>query len=135
MIVATCGYTVRQPTGGSIRRAMNESDTDANMGHRQPTQLRNRQILGAEDREVERYDKSMALYEKASIKTYTPLAVLNSGQAVIFTVALTICLIMAANDVLTEIDRRSLGDGESLMLQLSCRSTSRAWSAAKSNRV
>ena len=42
----------------------------------------------------------MAAYEKASIKTYTSLAVLNSGQAVIFTIALTICLVMAANDVI-----------------------------------
>jgi ATP-binding cassette subfamily B protein len=42
----------------------------------------------------------MALYEKASIKTYTSLAILNSGQAIIFTIALTVCLVMAANDVL-----------------------------------
>ena len=42
----------------------------------------------------------MALYEQASIKSYTSLAVLNSGQAVIFTLALTICMVMAANDVL-----------------------------------
>jgi ATP-binding cassette subfamily B protein len=83
-----------------IRRAMNDSDTDANT--KAVDSLLNYETVkyfGAEEREAQRYDKSMALYEKASIKTYTSLAVLNSGQAVIFTVALTICLVMAANDV------------------------------------
>ena len=103
MIVCYLWFTVRATDWRlSIRRAMNESDTDANT--KAIDSLLNYETVkyfGAEDREAERYDKSMALYEKASIKTYTSLAVLNSGQAVIFTVALTICLIMAANDVLT----------------------------------
>jgi ATP-binding cassette subfamily B protein len=42
----------------------------------------------------------MALYEKASIKTYTSLAVLNSGQAIVFTIALTLCMVLSARDVL-----------------------------------
>jgi ATP-binding cassette subfamily B protein len=102
MIVCYLWFTVRATNWRlSIRRAMNDSDTDANT--KAIDSLLNYETVkyfGAEEREAQRYDKSMALYEKASIKTYTSLAVLNSGQAVIFTVALTICLVMAANDVL-----------------------------------
>jgi ABC-type transport system involved in Fe-S cluster assembly fused permease/ATPase subunit len=85
----------------AIRRTMNDSDTDANT--KAVDSLLNFETVkyfGAEEREAARYDKSMATYEKASVKTYTSLAVLNSGQAVIFTIALTLCLVMAANDVL-----------------------------------
>jgi len=85
----------------AIRRTMNDSDTDANT--KAVDSLLNFETVkyfGAEQREADRYDRSMALYEKASIKTYTSLAVLNSGQAVIFTVALTVCLVMAAQDVM-----------------------------------
>ena len=102
MIVCYLWFTIRATDWRlQIRRAMNESDTDANT--KAVDSLLNYETVkyfGAENREAQRYDKSMALYEKASIKTYTSLAVLNSGQAVIFTVALTICLVMAANDVL-----------------------------------
>ncbi len=85
----------------AIRRTMNDSDTDANT--KAVDSLLNFETVkyfGAEQREADRYDRSMALYEKASIKTYTSLAVLNSGQAVIFTAALTVCLVMAAQDVM-----------------------------------
>src|SRR3569832_2101740 len=88
-----------------IRRVMNESDSDANT--KAIDSLLNYETVkyfGAEAREASRYDRSMASYEKASIKTYTSLAVLNSGQAVIFTIALTICLVMAANDVVAGKD-------------------------------
>jgi ATP-binding cassette, subfamily B, heavy metal transporter len=86
----------------AIRRTMNDSDTDANT--KAVDSLLNFETVkyfGAEEREAARYDKSMETYEKASVKTYTSLAVLNSGQAVIFTIALTICLVMAADDVLS----------------------------------
>ncbi|HVZ05446.1 ABC transporter ATP-binding protein/permease [Hyphomicrobium sp.] len=103
MIICYLWFTVRATDWRvQIRRAMNESDTDANT--KAVDSLLNYETVkyfGAEKREAERYDKSMALYEKASIKTFTSLAVLNSGQAIIFTIALTICLVMAANDVLT----------------------------------
>ena len=52
--------------------------------------------FGAEAREAERYDRSMARYERASVKTYTSLAVLNAGQAVIFTFGLTAAMMMCA---------------------------------------
>ncbi|MBS0253212.1 MAG: ABC transporter ATP-binding protein/permease [Proteobacteria bacterium] len=106
MIVAYLWFTIRATDWRlSIRRAMNESDTDANT--KAIDSLLNYETVkyfGAEGREASRYDKSMAAYEKASIKTYTSLAVLNSGQAVIFTIALTICLVMAANDVVAGKD-------------------------------
>lgn len=106
MIAAYLWFTIRATDWRlSIRRAMNESDTDANT--KAIDSLLNYETVkyfGAEGREAARYDKSMASYEKASIKTYTSLAVLNSGQAVIFTIALTICLVMAANDVVAGKD-------------------------------
>jgi ATP-binding cassette subfamily B protein len=41
----------------------------------------------------------MARYEKAAIRTYTSLGVLNTGQAVIFTLGTVICMLLAARDV------------------------------------
>ena len=52
--------------------------------------------FSAEQREAERYDHSMERYERNSVKTYTSLAVLNTGQAVIFTVGLTATMLMCA---------------------------------------
>ena len=72
-----------------IRRTMNDSDTDANT--KAVDSLLNYETVkyfGAEEREAARYDRSMARYEDASVKAYTSLAVLNTGQAVIFTVGL-----------------------------------------------
>ena len=88
-----------------IRRDMNESDTDANT--KAVDSLINYETVkyfGAEEREAQRYDRSMALYERASIKTYVSLAVLNAGQAVVFTLALTACMAMAAVDVVRGLD-------------------------------
>src|SRR5450432_463315 len=67
-----------------IRRKMNESDTDANT--KAIDSLLNYETVkyfSAEQREAARYDRSMEGYERASVKTYTSLAVLNAGQAVI----------------------------------------------------
>jgi ATP-binding cassette, subfamily B, heavy metal transporter len=101
MIVVYLWFTIKATDWRvAIRRTMNDSDTDANT--KAVDSLLNFETVkyfGAEEREAARYDKSMALYEKASVKTYTSLAILNSGQAVIFTIALTICLVMAARDV------------------------------------
>jgi ATP-binding cassette, subfamily B, heavy metal transporter len=73
-----------------IRRNMNESDTDANT--KAIDSLLNYETVkyfGAEARERARYDRSMARYEKASVEAYMSLAVLNAGQAAIFTLGLT----------------------------------------------
>ena len=80
-----------------IRRRMNESDTDANT--KAIDSLLNYETVkyfGAEEREAARYDRSMEGYEKASVKTYTSLAVLNTGQAIIFTFGLTAAMAMCA---------------------------------------
>jgi ATP-binding cassette subfamily B protein len=84
----------------SIRKRMNESDTDANT--KAVDSLLNYETVkyfGAETRETERYDGSMERYERASTQTYTSLAVLNSGQAVIFTIGMTIVMILAVRDI------------------------------------
>jgi ATP-binding cassette, subfamily B, heavy metal transporter len=103
MIVVYLWFTIKATDWRvAIRRTMNDSDTDANT--KAVDSLLNFETVkyfGAEEREAARYDKSMETYEKASVKTYTSLAVLNSGQAVIFTIALTICLVMAADDVMS----------------------------------
>ncbi|MCG2626807.1 ABC transporter ATP-binding protein/permease [Bradyrhizobium sp. WYCCWR 13023] len=80
-----------------IRRKMNDSDTEANT--KAIDSLLNYETVkyfSAEAREAERYDKSVARYEEASIHTYTSLAVLNTGQAVIFTLGLTATMLMCA---------------------------------------
>src|ERR1700761_2395359 len=73
-----------------IRRRMNDSDTEANT--KAIDSLLNYETVkyfGAEAREAARYDRSMERYERASVKTYTSLAVLNTGQTIIFTAGLT----------------------------------------------
>ncbi|KAI0534754.1 transporter ATM1 precursor [Xylaria digitata] len=49
--------------------------------------------------EVARYDKALRDYEKSSIKVATSLALLNSGQNIIFSSALTGMMYLAANGV------------------------------------
>src|SRR6202000_2249260 len=80
-----------------IRRKMNDSDTDANT--KAIDSLLNYETVkyfGAEAREAARYDRSMERYEQASVKTYTSLTLLNTGQAVIFTLGLHGTMLMCA---------------------------------------
>lgn len=80
-----------------IRRKMNDSDTEANT--KAIDSLLNYETVkyfSAEEREASRYDRSMERYEQASVKTYTSLAVLNAGQAIIFTAGLTVTMLMCA---------------------------------------
>jgi ATP-binding cassette subfamily B protein len=80
-----------------IRRRMNESDTDANT--KAIDSLLNYETVkyfGAEPHETRRYDRAMARYEEASVNSYTSLAVLNAGQAAVFTVGLTVVMVMCA---------------------------------------
>jgi ATP-binding cassette subfamily B protein len=84
----------------AIRRKMNDSDTEANT--KAIDSLLNYETVKyfvAEERETRRYDRSMAHYEDASVKTYTSLAVLNAGQAAIFTVGLGAAMVMCAMGV------------------------------------
>src|SRR2546422_1376699 len=81
----------------NIRRRMNDSDTDANV--KAIDSLLNYETVKyfvAEEREAARYDRSMARYEEASVQAYVSLAVLNAGQATIFTIGLAAVMAMCA---------------------------------------
>src|SRR5450631_416572 len=103
-----------------IRRRMNESDTDANV--KAIDSLLNYETVkyfSAERREAERYDKSMARYEEASVRAYTSLAVLNAGQAVIFTFGLAAAMVMCAYEI--QAGTKTVGDFvliNAMMIQL-----------------
>jgi ATP-binding cassette, subfamily B, heavy metal transporter len=103
-----------------IRRRMNESDTDANV--KAIDSLLNYETVkyfSAEQREAERYDKSMARYEDASVSAYTSLAVLNAGQAVIFTLGLAAAMVICAIEI--KAGTKTVGDFvliNSMMIQL-----------------
>src|ERR1700692_1763169 len=80
-----------------IRRRMDDSEREANT--KAIDSLLNYETVkyfSAEEREATRYDHSMERYERASVKTYTSLAILNAGQAVIFTAGLTATMLMCA---------------------------------------
>src|SRR5713226_2139819 len=104
----------------AIRRKMNDSDTDANT--KAIDSLLNYETVkyfGAEQREATRYDRSMQRYEQASVKTYTSLALLNTGQAAIFTAGLTATMMMCAFGVRS--GRNTVGDFvmiNAMMIQL-----------------
>jgi ATP-binding cassette, subfamily B, heavy metal transporter len=92
-----------------IRRSMNDSDTDANV--KAVDSLLNFETVkyfGAEGRETQRYDRSMEKFERASVKAYTSLAFLNAGQAVIFTIGLTACMVMVVYGI--QEGRHTIGD-------------------------
>ncbi|MEW9921417.1 ABC transporter ATP-binding protein/permease [Marimonas sp. MJW-29] len=79
------------------RRQMNEADTDANQ--KAIDSLLNYETVkyfGAEQREAARYDRAMAGYEDAAIKTSLSLAFLNFGQSLIITAGLVAVMVMAA---------------------------------------
>src|SRR5580693_621338 len=92
-----------------IRRSMNESDTDANT--KAIDSLLNFETVKyfrAEEREASRYDKSMARYERLSVRTYVSLAILNAGQAVIFTFGLVAVIVMCVAGIRS--GRNTVGD-------------------------
>jgi ATP-binding cassette subfamily B protein len=103
-----------------IRRRMNESDTDANV--KAVDSLLNYETVkyfGAEAREARRYDRSMERYEEASVRSYVSLAVLNAGQATIFTIGLAIAMVMCAYGI--RQGRNTVGDFvmiNAMMIQL-----------------
>jgi ATP-binding cassette, subfamily B, heavy metal transporter len=121
MVVVFMGYTYYATEWRiEIRRKMNESDTEANT--KAIDSLLNYETVkyfGAEEREATRYDRSMERYERASVRTYTSLALLNTGQAIIFTVGLTATMLMCALGVRS--GRNTVGDFvmvNAMMIQL-----------------
>ena len=103
-----------------IRRTMNDADTDANT--KAVDSLLNFETVkyfGNEEHETRRFGVAMDRYEQAAIRTWTSLTVLNSGQAVLFSIGLAIVMAMAAMDV--SAGRLTVGDFvmvNALMIQL-----------------
>ncbi len=103
-----------------IRRSMNESDNDANA--KAIDSLLNYETVkyfSAEEREATRYDRSMARYEHASVKAYTSLAVLNAGQAIVFSIGLAAAMVLCVYGI--EAGRNTVGDFvmiNAMMIQL-----------------
>ncbi|MBV9589046.1 MAG: ABC transporter ATP-binding protein/permease [Hyphomicrobiales bacterium] len=102
MIAIYLSYTVIATNWRiGIRRIMNNSDTEATT--KAVDSLLNYETVkyfGAEKREAERYDLSMERYETSSVRSYTSLAVLNMGQAAIFTLGLTLAMALCALGVM-----------------------------------
>jgi ATP-binding cassette, subfamily B, heavy metal transporter len=97
----------------SIRRTMNEADNDA--GTKAIDSLLNFETVkyfGNEGHEATRYDGAMARYEGAAIKTWVSLAMLNAGQAAIYSIGLTVVMVMAG----LEIMKASLTVGDFVMI-------------------
>lgn len=105
----------------SIRRSMNDSDTDANT--KAIDSLLNFETVkyfGNEDMEAKRFDASMARYEKSATAIWTSLGWLNFGQGVIFGLGSTVMMIMSALAV--QRGEQTIGDFvfiNALLLQLS----------------
>src|SRR5215217_6952071 len=80
-----------------IQRDMNDVDNKA-IGRAIDSLLNYETVkyFGAEEREARRYDRAMGRYEEASVKAYVSLAVLNAGQATIFTIGLAAVMVMCA---------------------------------------
>ncbi|MCB1488769.1 MAG: ABC transporter ATP-binding protein/permease [Bauldia sp.] len=104
-----------------IRRAMNDSDTDANA--KAIDSLLNFETVkyfGNETMEARRFDTAMERYEASAIRIWTSLAWLNIGQVVIFTTGMTICMAMSGAAVLR--GEQTIGDFvliNALLMQLS----------------
>ena len=83
-----------------LRREMNEADNDANT--KAIDSLLNYETVkyfGNEGHEARRFDRALALYEGAAVKSRTSLSMLNSGQTVIVTLGITRMMVMAAYGV------------------------------------
>jgi len=84
----------------AIRRELNRSDTEAHS--KAIDSLLNYETVkyfGNEELEACRFDESMARYEQAAIRTYTSLGILNSGQALIYSSGLALCMLLSARGV------------------------------------
>ncbi|HEV7293059.1 MAG TPA: ABC transporter ATP-binding protein/permease [Devosia sp.] len=85
----------------TIRRDMNESDTDAN-GKAIDSLLNYETVkyFANERMEAQRYDASMAGYERSAIRIWTSLGFLNFGQALIFYGGFLVISVMAVLGVM-----------------------------------
>ncbi len=105
----------------TIRREMNESDTDANT--KAIDSLLNYETVkyfNNEAMEAERFDRSMARYEVAATKTWTSLGWLNFGQGVIFGGGMLAVMLLSAREV--QAGTQTIGDFvflNAMLMQLS----------------
>jgi len=96
-----------------IRKVMNYQDTDANQ--KAIDSLLNFETVkyfGAEKWEADRYDRAMAQYETAAVRTNYSLAFLNFGQSVLITGGLVLVMVMAA----VGVERGDLTVGDFVMV-------------------
>jgi len=104
-----------------IRRSMNDSDTEANT--KAIDSLLNFETVkyfGNEDMEAQRFDQSMARYERSATQVWTSLGWLNFGQAVIFGIGTAVMMVMSALAV--QRGEQTLGDFvfiNAMLMQLS----------------
>ncbi len=92
-----------------VRREMNAADNEAS--GRAIDSLLNYETVKYftnEEHEARRHDEAMARYERLAIKTTKSLAMLNAGQALIFTTGLTLVMVLAALDV--QAGKLTVGD-------------------------
>ncbi len=83
-----------------FRRAMNDTDSDANT--KAIDSLLNFETVkyfGNEDHEARRFDNALRRYENAAIKSGGSLALLNIGQSAIIATGVTVTMIMAGHGV------------------------------------
>ena len=83
-----------------FRRKMNETDSQANT--RAIDSLLNYETVkyfGNEEHEAQRFDRSLASYEKAAVLSKSSLSLLNIGQAGIIGSGLVVMMLMAGNGV------------------------------------
>jgi len=103
MIALYVWFTVRVSNWRiSVRRDMNESDTDANS--KAVDSLLNFETVkyfGNERLESRRFDESMARYENSAVRIWSSLGLLNFGQGVIFWTGVSIMGVMAALRVMS----------------------------------
>ncbi len=83
-----------------FRRTMNEMDSDAQS--KAVDSLLNYETVkyfGNEAHETQRFDSSLARYERAAVRSQVTLNMLNLGQAVIISVGLGLIMLLAASGV------------------------------------
>ena len=99
---------------------MNDADNDANT--KALDSLLNYETVkyfGNEEHEAARFDRSLIKYEQAAVRTWTSLAVLNAGQAAVFSMGLIAIMGLSAYGVAS--GRATVGDFvmvNAMMIQL-----------------
>ncbi len=110
MVWAYIWFTVRASDWRiSIRRDMNDNDTDANS--KAVDSLLNFETVkyfGNEKLEAQRFGISMERYESAATRVWTSLAWLNFGQAIIMGSGMAACMVLSAYAV--QRGEQTLGD-------------------------